>query len=283
MDRSLKYLQPTLLEDALEILDNNKVSILAGGTDFFPSRGDCVGHIDILDLTRIDALNGIEETPDHFRIGSNVTWTNLIETPLPHYFDGLKLAAREVGSVQIQNTGTIVGNLCNGSPAADGVPPLLTLMAEVEISSRRGKRFARLEEFILGIRTIDLSQSEIVTAINIPKRSKDTRSSFLKLGSRKYLVISIAMIAVLIHIKNEQVIDVKVAVGACSKVGLRLTKLEQCLKGKMISKFINEDFVHPSHLECLNPIDDIRGSANYRMDVVAELCQRAVISALEAF
>jgi CO/xanthine dehydrogenase FAD-binding subunit len=96
--------------------------VLAGGTDFYPARVGRAIDEDILDITAIGELRGIAEDADGWRIGATTTWSELIETRLPPLFDGLKLAAREVGGRQIQNAGTIAGNLCNASPAADGVP-----------------------------------------------------------------------------------------------------------------------------------------------------------------
>src|SRR5438445_7447390 len=95
-------------------------------------------------------IKGMAREKDYFRIGGGTTWTKVLQTPWPQCFDALKAAAREVGSVQIQNRGTVAGNLCNASPAADGVPPLLALNAEVELVSREGRRKLPLSNFIIG-------------------------------------------------------------------------------------------------------------------------------------
>lgn len=277
----MNYFRPACLSDALDVLQNHQVAILAGGTDFFPSKGEQPIEVDILDVTKITEFNDIVALDDAYRIGANVTWSQLQKADLPPIFDGLKLAGREVGSVQIQNTGTIVGNICNASPAADGVPALLTLQTKVEISSPTGMRLVNLDAFIQDIRKIDLNGNEIVSALHVPKCAPDTKSSFLKLGSRKYLVISIAMIAVVIHVENDVIDDVKIAVGACSKVAQRLTGLEAELIGQNISVLLNNDIVRPVHLSTLTPIDDVRGTGAYRLDAVTELCRRALLDALE--
>jgi CO/xanthine dehydrogenase FAD-binding subunit len=136
----LEYLTPMSLDDALAALDAGELSIIAGGTDWYPAQGECPIECDILDVTRIAALRGISKAKDGWRIGAASTWSDVIAADLPAAFDGLKAAARDVGSVQIQNAGTIAGNLCNASPAADGVPPLLALKALVEICSAEGCR-----------------------------------------------------------------------------------------------------------------------------------------------
>ena len=130
------YLRPTELSEALEALaaaGDGALEILAGGTDFYPARVGRAPDERVLDITALAGLRGIREADDHYLIGALATWSELMRAPLPPCFDGLKEAAREVGGVQIQNTGTICGNICNASPAADGVPGLLTLEAGVEI------------------------------------------------------------------------------------------------------------------------------------------------------
>ena len=130
------YLRPRDLETALAAMAEAPRTVVAGGTDYYPARVGRPLDDDVLDVTGIESLREIEDLGDRWRIGALVTWTRTIETPLPPMFDGLKRAAREVGGVQVQNSGTVVGNVCNASPAADGVPNLLALDAEIELASR---------------------------------------------------------------------------------------------------------------------------------------------------
>ena len=189
------YLRPATLDEALAALAH-PWTVLAGGTDFYPARVGRAIDENVLDITGIADLRGISAGPAGWRLGATTTWAELIETPLPPLFDGLKQAAREVGGRQIQNAGTVAGNLCNASPAADGVPPLLALDAEVELAGRAGMRRLPLSAFITGNRRTELAPGELLVAIHIPKPAHDARSAFLKLGARRYLVISIAMAAV---------------------------------------------------------------------------------------
>ena len=149
-----------------------------------------------------------------WRLGATTTWAELIEAPLPPLFDGLKQAAREVGGRQIQNAGTVAGNLCNASPAADGVPPLLALDAEVELAGRAGTRRLPLAAFITGNRRTVLAPGELLVAIHVPKPAHDARSAFLKLGARRYLVISIAMAAATLEIEDGRVADARASPSA---------------------------------------------------------------------
>lgn len=276
------YFAPASLDDALAVLGRGDAHIVAGGTDYFPGTVAGKRPHSILDPTGIEALKGIARTPGGWRVGAAATWSEIVSEPLPGCFDALKEAGREVGSIQIQNTGTIAGNICNASPAADGVPPLLALNAEVEIVYAAGSRRVALGDFITGVRAVDLRPGELVAAIHVPSVDSCAASSFLKLGSRRYLVISIAMAAVVARIGTSGTIaDLRVAVGSCSAVAMRLRGLEARLSGTKAAEFRDSPKVTPEDLKELSPIDDIRGTASYRMDAAAELCGRAIATALE--
>src|SRR4029078_4493254 len=147
------FLRPRTLREAVEALEAPEVKILAGGTDFYPALGERRVAGTVLDVPASSEWRGISVGPDLIRIGAGATWTELIQTPLPRCFDALKAAAREVGSIQIQNRATVAGNLCNASPAADGVPPLLILDAEVELAGPSGTRQLPLSAFLTGNRS----------------------------------------------------------------------------------------------------------------------------------
>jgi CO/xanthine dehydrogenase FAD-binding subunit len=228
----------------------------------------------MLDVTRIDGFRGISVERNGTRIGAATTWTDISRAALPPAFDGLKAAARDVGGVQIQNAGTVAGNLCNASPAADGVPPLLTLDAAIElVSAARGRRVVPLQDFVKGVRQTAKAPDELVTAVLIPPLSGTERARFEKLGARRYLVISITMTAVLIDCGTDGLIrKARVAVGACGPVAERLPALEKELEGQHPQEVI----ITPEHMSVLSPIDDARGSARYRLQAAAEQCQRAI-------
>ncbi len=268
------YLRPSELDTALAALNETPRAIVAGGTDYYPARVGKPLDDDVLDVTGIAALRGITEHADHFRIGALVTWSELIAAALPPCFDGLKRAAREVGGIQVQNAGTIVGNVCNASPAADGVPGLLSLDAVVELASAAGARSVPLAEFVTGNRQTVRAPGEMVTAITIPKPADGARSSFLKLGARKYLVISIVMVAGVVEpAPDGTVAGARLAIGSCSAVARRLPELEQALIGRPIDGGMAA-VAAAEHLGVLSPIDDVRGTAAYRMDAALTLVRR---------
>jgi len=270
------YAQPTRLDEALDLAARYQPRILAGGTDVMVGAGvDLLGPV--LDITRIPEIKGISVGVAVVTIGAGVTWTDLLRADLPSGFAGLKAAAREVGSVQIQNRATIAGNLCNASPAADGVPPLLTLDAELEIRSSTGKRHIALSEFTTGNRRTRLETGELVTAIHIPRRLADGRSSFVKLGSRRYLVISIVSVAALLRPDAMGAIEeARIAVGACSTVPKRLPAIEAVLVGQKLSDALLAR-VDAQHLTELSPIDDVRATAGYRRDAALQVVRQAIL------
>jgi len=270
------YLRPTSLAEALDHLSAAAPVILAGGTDYYPARVGRALDDDILDVTAIPDLHGISETDDGWRIGATTTWGQLTAArDLPPVFDALRQAAREIGGVQIQNSGTVAGNLCNASPAADSVPPLLAMRARVELRSAAGRRELGLGEFITGNRRTVLKPGELLTGVLIPKPKKEAQSVFLKLGAREYLVISIAMVAIVLETEGNIIAGASVAVGACSAVAQRLVALESELTGRRLnSALVNR--VKPEHFESLSPIDDVRGSAGYRREAALVLVRRAV-------
>ncbi len=269
--------RPESLEAALALLGQGSAVALGGGTDLYPSLRDGVPPAQMVDLTRIAELKGVTKTAEGWRLGGATTWTGLLRADLPPLFDGLKAAAREVGSVQIQNVGTLAGNLCNASPAADGVPALLALDASVELASEAGTRTMPLSAFITGPRATELRPAEIVTALHIPAAGGS--GAFLKLGARRYLVISIAMVAAVIKAENGRITRARIAVGACSPVARRLSGLEDQLTGATLAE-AQAQAMRYDYPE-LSPIDDVRARAGYRAEAVHSLVARAIAEAME--
>ncbi|HSK40340.1 MAG TPA: xanthine dehydrogenase family protein subunit M [Arenibaculum sp.] len=270
------YLRPVELVDALAFLRQGPRLVVAGGTDVYPRN---VGHPptgDLLDITGVEELRGIHDDGTHVRLGALVTWSDLMRARLPPWFDGLRRAAREVGGIQVQNAGTLAGNVCNASPAADGMPNLLALDALVEIVSSDATRRVPVADFVVGNRRTLLRPDELVTAILIPKPMAGARSTFLKLGARRYLVISIVMVAAVLEPASDGTVGrLRIAVGACSEVARRLIGLEQHLAGRPIGPALC-DLVEPGHLAALAPIDDVRAGSAYRLDAALVLVRRCI-------
>jgi CO/xanthine dehydrogenase FAD-binding subunit len=273
------YARPRTIEEATIAMSAPGALALCGGTDVFPSHVGRPLSRPVVDLSGVTALRGITETPEGFRFGAATSWSMIVKATLPPAFDALKAAAREVGSIQIQNRGTIGGNLCNASPAADGVPPLLCLDASVELASRSGSRVLPLTAFITGYRRTALSEGEIVTAVLVPKPAARSTSAFVKLGARRYLVISILMAsAVVARDEGGRISKAAVAVGAASPVAQRLPELESALAGLAAGERPSTR-VTAHHLAALAPISDVRATDAYRreaaLSVVGEALDRA--------
>jgi len=272
----MDFLQPRTLDEALQDLHVRSPRVLAGGTDVFPSLQNKLLLGPVLDVSRVLGLRRIERHARGWVIGAGATWSDVLKADLPPVFAALKQAAADVGSVQIQNRATVAGNICNASPAADGVPPLLILDAEVELSSLQGTRRLPLEQFILGNRKTALKQDELLTAVHVPEAAVVGKSHFLKLGARRYLVISIAMVAVRLVLDEAwRVAECAVAVGSCSPVAKRLRRLEQSLLGRRF----REITIGPEVLDGLQPIGDMRATAAFRKEAVGELLARALSEA----
>ena len=268
------YTRPSNLDDALGLLAEG-ARVMAGATDIFPGAGESPLRGNYVDVTTIAALRGVRLQGNAVRIGATTTWSDIVAADLPPAFDALKAAARDVGAVQIQNRGTVAGNLCNASPAADGVPPLLILDAEVELASRRGTRRLALDVFINGARSTLLAPDEVMTAVVTPLPASTMRSAFFKLGARRYLVISIAMVAVALDVVEGIVGDARIAVGACSAVAQRMREVERRLIGAPASSGLGSA-IEAKDLARLSPIDDGRASADYRRDAALTLVKRAM-------
>ncbi len=279
------YYRPDTLDDALRLLATGPLLPFAGGTDVLPADAtrsawgepalDAPNGVDLLDLSGLSSLRRIAEVGETVEIGALVTWTEAQQARLPSWFDAVRQAACQVGGAQIQNRGTLAGNLCNASPAADGVPPLLALDAGVRLASARGVRELALREFLLGNRRTARAPDELLTHIVVPKPLAGARSVFLKLGARRYLVISIAMVAMTMALdESGRIVLLRLAVGACSPVAARLHELEARLSG--LTPLAAAAAIELADLAMLTPIDDVRASGAYRRHAALVLLRRAL-------
>ena len=252
------YYRPDKINEALDSLSREKLTIAAGCTDLLPStQQDNLGD-NILDISGIKSLRNIDFENGFRRIGSGVTWTDIVENNnLP--------------------------NCYNASPAADGVPCLLSLDASIELLSVNGKRVLKLEDFIKGSRKTELQNNEILSAILIPKEAEIGRSSFLKLGARKYLVISIAMIACKLNLEKDIISDIAISVGSCSAVAKRIKSLENLLIGKSIKDELTTIILNYNYKNYLSPINDIRGTNTYRLKASKVLVKDTIIKTINKF
>lgn len=269
------YHRPATIEAALAIAASGRARPLGGATDLYPASGAGPLPGMMLDLTAIPDLAGISAGGAGLRIGATTTWATIARAELPPACQALQEAARQVGGRQVQESATIAGNLCNASPAADGMPPLLALDAEVTLASSRGSRNLPLAAFVTGPRATARAADEIVISLQIPASALAGRSRFLKLGARAHLVISIAMVAVRLDADGAgRIRQAALAVGACGPVAQRLPAAETALVGLPLCDAAGA--LSSGHVAALRPIDDIRASADYRREAALELLRRAL-------
>ncbi|MDF2234701.1 FAD binding domain-containing protein [Albimonas sp. CAU 1670] len=274
----MSYERPVDLARALALRAEGGRTVLAGGTDLLAATEARELRGPVLDVTAVAEMQGVTLSDAGLRLGGAASWTAVAKAPLPAACAGLQAAARVVGSAQIQNRGTVAGNLCNASPAADSVPPLLTLDAEVELASLRGSRRLPLSAFLKGPRRTALAADELLVAVHVPAAALAGQGAFEKLGARAHLVISIGMAAARVVVAQGRVVSVALAVGSCSPVAVRLGAAEAALVDlapEALPAALEAELVAAA----LAPIDDVRADAGYRRAAAPELARRALAAA----
>jgi CO/xanthine dehydrogenase FAD-binding subunit len=258
----IEVLRPRSLKDALTMLrDEGPLVPLAGGTDLFVTlNAGTLRERRFLDLWTLDALRGIDKDRKWLHLGALTTYTDCIRSKkLKHALPILQDAAREIGGVQIQNRGTLAGNIGNGSPAADCVPVLMAADALVVLQSRAdGKREVPLADYYTGYRASVRRADELIVGVRFKIPRKKERQIFRKVGTRAAQAISKVVMAA---------IGGRVAFGSVAPVVLRARKLESYLAGG------GSDLAEATRhlLDEIRPIDDVRSTADYRRRVAANL------------
>ena len=275
------FLRPDTLDEALALLaEDPDLRPLCGSTDISVRFEHHLKDHRYLDLTGVPELSYVRETPDAISIGAATPYTDIIEAPaIRQRAPILVSASREVGGVQIQNLGTLGGNLANASPSADGVPALVALGAVVVISSRDGRRQVLAEAFATGPGRNVLEAGEMITEIVIPisaaSAEKATVSFFEKLGPRQTQTIAIASVALRASRDGDRLQAVRVALGAVAPTIVRAPQTEALLAAGPLDEARVIEAAEILQREC-TPIDDIRGSAAYRKQLVRGLLIRGL-------
>ena len=279
---SYEFLTTQKIEEALNYLDKfSKVHILAGGTDLLVNlykESPRLPHFDyLLDISNIPELKVINLINNFIEIGPLVTHSRLIDDSLVReYFPILVTAAQTIGSTQIRNRGTIGGNIVNASPAADLLPPLIALRAEVELTSRKGKRVLLLEEFLAGPYKTKLQTNELLTKIKIPLLGDNYYTDFQKIGRRKALSIARLSLALVTKIDKEGIFqDTRVAPGSATPYPQSLPETEKAIDGKSIFNIDLEEIGKITSKEMVS-ITGERWSTPYKKPTIAVLIKRAL-------
>jgi CO/xanthine dehydrogenase FAD-binding subunit len=281
---SFDYKIPNTIQKAIELLwqDEGKAKIIAGGTDLVISlrNRDHTPNV-IVDVTKIEELQKIEERNGTISVGAAVTHSEISSSPLiKKYAKVLSDAASEIGSPQIRNLGTIGGNIINASPSGDTIPPLMVLRAVGRIISKKGEREAPLYQLFKGPYETNLKHHELLTQVIFQKLRSDTRSSFLRLARRNAMAIARMSVAIVLRLEKNRIEEIRIAVGSVTPTPQRFSEVETFLKGKApngeilqkASLMVSEMMIHQS---------GIRPSTSYKRPVVEALFMRAMREALE--
>lgn len=265
-----------------QILIEPSARILAGGTDILPGmRKNSIGKpITLIDVSQLNELSYIREHEGQIDIGALTTHSKLITSPLLlQHAPALIDACASIGSTQTRNRGTLGGNLCNASPAADSVPPLLCLEAVVTLSSHDNQRQVPLSDFIIGPGRTCLKQGEYLDHITFAVPQKHTGTSFMKLGRRNGMSIAVVSTSVLLRLDQQGNIEyARVAFGSVAPTPICSHHAEAALTGKTPSAQLFSEAAQ-AMLTDINPIDDLRASREYRLHSAGVLLQRALQTA----
>ncbi|MBU0764435.1 MAG: xanthine dehydrogenase family protein subunit M [Bacteroidetes bacterium] len=281
------YHRPKSLKEAIAILQNSDDGVpVAGGTDLLVEiKNGLRCHQDIVSLSEIDELKSVHEDEQHIYIGAGLTHNELIASAiLRKKLSSLQDALSKIGSEQIRNKATLGGNLCTGSSCCDSAPVLMALNAKVEIYNTKGIKTICLKDFFVFNRQTILQKGEILTRIIIPKPQKGTGICYEKFGLREALAISVASVAVSVRLKKKRCEDACIVLGAVAPTPVISRSSIEIMVGKHVSEFYeNSPLLVEIGKAAANdsvPVDDLRGSARYRKEIIKIITQRAVIKAL---
>jgi CO/xanthine dehydrogenase FAD-binding subunit len=230
-------------------------------------------HKNYINIWHLPELHGIEADEKQVRIGALTTYSEIQAHPvLRNEFPMLCQAARETGGLAIQNRGTLGGNIVNGSPAADSPPALLAYDAELELSSRDGKRRVLYQNFHLDYKQMDLHADELLTHISLPRNSMSLQHYYRKVGTRKAQAISKVCFAAVAHMSANRVDELRVALGSVAPIPIRCVNTEKVTLGKAIDQNAI-DVARAELAREITPITDIRSTKDYRMRVSQNLLE----------
>jgi CO/xanthine dehydrogenase FAD-binding subunit len=281
----LDYVKPKSVEEVLKLLGEGgeKVKVYAGGTDVIPKLKTRVMAVPALlvDLKGIPNLDYVTKDGDGgLRIGALASIFSVANARLvKDRFPMLAQAAGSIASTQIQNRGTIVGNICNAVPSADSAPALLCLGARAVCVSPRGERTIDLAAFFAGPNKTVLDSDEIVKEIQVPPMAAGSRGAYIKLSPRARMDLAVVGVAALVKEEKGTVRDIRIGLGAVAPTPRRAAKAEAVLKGERPSEGKIAQAAKTASEEA-QPIDDHRASAEYRRMMVEVLVSRIVRQSL---
>lgn len=279
--------QPVSVKEAFAFLEKGDTSVvMAGGTDLLVEmKKGLRKHTDIISLAKIKKLKRITKDKENIYIGACVTHNEIIADPvIKKFVSALKEATSKIGSEQVRNTGTIGGNICTAASCCDTAPVLLALNASVEIINRQESKILPLKDFFVFNKKTILNKGDIMTRIIIPKPVRGTGAAYEKFGLREAGSIAVVSVAAMVVVKDSMIEDACIVIGAVAPTPKISSLATQIIKGRTVSELLQDkvlqDEVGNAAVNDSIPIDDIRGGAQYRRDVLKVLTVRAIIRAI---
>ena len=281
----MRYEAPESLEGAVALLAGAKgeARVLAGGTDLLVQiRADVLDPELIVDIKRIPETRTVTEEKGGWRIGAAVTGAELKEHPrLKQVWPGVVEAANLIGSTQVQGRATLGGNLCNGSPAADSVPALIAAGAVASLAGPKGRRDLPVEDVMLGPRKLALTKGEIVVSFLLPPRPPRSSDAYLRFIPRTEMDIAVVGAGVSLSLEASGTITTaRVSLGAVAARVLLVAEAAQAIIGSRLDRAAQDRLEAAARAAC-RPIDDKRGTVEFRTDVAGVLARRTALIALD--
>jgi CO/xanthine dehydrogenase FAD-binding subunit len=269
-----QLLTPRSLHDALSLLANEPGvwKPFAGGTDLMVLlEAGKLTHRNYINIWHLKDLRGIDVAETSVTLGALTTYTDVQAHPvLRNEFPMLCQAASETGGLAIQNRGTLGGNIVNASPAADSPPALLAYDAEIELVSTQGPRWLPYQGFHTGYKRMSMRPDELLTRIRLPRNTTAVTHYYRKVGTRKAQAISKVCFAATARMNDGRIDDVRIALGSVAPIVVRCVQTENACKGQQPDA-ATVKAAHASLWREISPIDDIRSTANYRLQVASNL------------
>lgn len=282
--RRFELHQPTTVRDAIDLLIKfrGRVSLMAGGTDLLVEIKENIRTPDhVIDAKLLPGMSDLVVGTEGVQLGALVTARHVESTvAIRESYHGLWQAVRELGSIQVRNRATIVGNVCRASPSADTLPSLIADGARVHVLGAGGEREMALEDFFTGPGTTRLGPDEIVKGLTVPAPARGTGKCYIKHGRRKAMELATVGVAVTLELDHGACHSIRIALGAVAPTPIRARKAEAVLAGKRLDDVAIRECSRIAACET-SPISNIRGSADYRRRMIEELTERAVLAAME--
>jgi CO/xanthine dehydrogenase FAD-binding subunit len=281
----MRYESPASLEAAVALLAgaNGDARVLAGGTDLLVQmRSDLVEPDLIVDIKKIAETRSVAEERGGWRIGAAVTGAELKEhLRLQRDWPGVVEAANLIGSTQIQGRATLGGNLCNGSPAADSVPALIAAGATATLVGPHGTREVLVEDVMIGPRKLSLAKGELIVSFFLPPRPKGSADAYLRFIPRTEMDIAVVGSGVNLTVDGSRRISAaRVSLGAVAEKVLLVPEAAQAIIGTSLDRVAQDKLAAAARAAC-RPIDDKRGTVEFRVEVAGVLTRRTALIALE--